>query len=52
MPAAFIDVVTSVSGLAIVDDTITDRGRFVPSWCGLRMNRGLLFLSGGLRRLL
>jgi hypothetical protein len=52
MPAAFIDVVTSVSGLAIVDDTITDRGRFVPSWCGLRMNRGLFLLSGGLRRLL
>jgi hypothetical protein len=51
-PAALIDVITSVSGLAIVDDAITDRGRFVPSWRGLGMNRDLFLLSGGLRRLL
>jgi hypothetical protein len=51
-PAVFVDVVTSFSGLMIVDDAITDRDRFVPSWGGLRMNRGLFLLSGGLRRLL
>jgi hypothetical protein len=52
MPTAFVDVFTGISGLAIVDDAIMDRGRFVPSWCGLGMNRGLFLLSGGLRKLL
>jgi hypothetical protein len=33
-----VDVVTGVLGLVIVDDAITNRGRFVPSWCKLRMN--------------
>jgi hypothetical protein len=33
-PATFVDVVTGVSGLAIVNDVITNKGRFVPSWCG------------------
>jgi hypothetical protein len=51
-PTAFVDVFTGVSGLAIVDDVITDTGRFVPSWGGIRMNLGLFLLSGGLRRLL
>jgi hypothetical protein len=51
-PAALVDVIMGVSGLTIVDDAITDRGRFVPSWCGLRMNRCLFLLSGGLHRLL
>jgi hypothetical protein len=51
-PASFVDVVTGVSGLTIIDDAITDRGRFVPSRCGLGMNQGLFLLSGGLRRLL
>jgi hypothetical protein len=37
-PTAFADVVTSVSGLAIVDDAFTDRGCFVPSWHRLGMN--------------
>jgi hypothetical protein len=49
---AFVDVITGVSGLRIVDNAITDRGHFVPSWGGLRMNRDLFLLSGGLRRLL
>jgi hypothetical protein len=52
MPAALVDVITGISGLVIVDDAIMNRGRFVPSWCGLEMNRGLFLLSGGLRRLL
>jgi hypothetical protein len=51
-PATLIDVITGISGLVIVDDAVTDRGRFVPSWCRLGMNRGLFLLSGGLRRLL
>jgi hypothetical protein len=51
-PTAFVDVVTGVSRLAIVDDVFMDRGRLVPLWCGLGMNRGLFLLSGGLRRLL
>jgi hypothetical protein len=51
-PAALVDVVTGVSRLVIVDDAITNRGRFFPSWCGIGMNRGLFLLSGGLRRLL
>jgi hypothetical protein len=33
-----VDVVTGISGLAIVNDAVTDRGRFVPLWCGLGMN--------------
>jgi hypothetical protein len=37
-PVAFVDVVTGVSGLVIVDDAFTDRGRLVPLWCGLGMN--------------
>jgi hypothetical protein len=37
-PAVFVDVVAGVSGLVIVNDAITDRGRFVLSWCGLEMN--------------
>jgi hypothetical protein len=52
MPVAFVDVVTGVSGLTIVNDAITDRGHFVPSWCELGINRGLFLLSGGLCRLL
>jgi hypothetical protein len=52
MPAAFVDVITGVSGLAIVDDVFTDRGRLIPLWCRLGMNRGLFLLSGGPRRML
>jgi hypothetical protein len=37
-PAALVDVVTGVSGLAIVDDVFTDRGCLVPLWRGFRMN--------------
>jgi hypothetical protein len=51
-PAAFVDVITGVSGLVIVDDALMDRGPLVPLWCGLRMNRGLFLLLGGLRMLL
>jgi hypothetical protein len=51
-PATFIDVITGVSGLMIVDDTFTDRGLLVPLWCRLGMNRDLFLLSGRLRRLL
>jgi hypothetical protein len=50
--AVFVDVVTGISGLVIVDDVFTDRGRLVPPWCRLRMNRCLFLRSGGLRRLL
>jgi hypothetical protein len=50
--AAFVDVVTGVSGLVVVDDALMDRGCLVPLRCGLGMNRGLFLLSGGLRRLL
>jgi hypothetical protein len=39
--AAFVDVVTGISGLAIVDDMFTDRGHLVRSWCRLGMNGGL-----------
>jgi hypothetical protein len=35
---AFVDVITGVSGLAVVDDVFTDRGCLVPLRCGLRMN--------------
>jgi hypothetical protein len=51
-PTMFVDVVTGVSGLTIVDNAITNRGCFVPLWGRLGMNRGLFLLSGGLRRLL
>jgi hypothetical protein len=50
--AAFIDVVTGVSGLMVVDDAFADRDCLVLLWCGLGMNRGLFLLSGGLHRLL
>jgi hypothetical protein len=50
--AAFVDVVAGVSGHVVVDDAFVDRGCLVPLWCGLRMNRDLFLLSGGLRRLL
>jgi hypothetical protein len=50
--AAFVDVITSVSGLVIVDDAFTDRGCLVPLRCRLGINRGLFLLSRGLRRLL
>jgi hypothetical protein len=52
MLAAFIDVITGVLGLAVVNDALTDRGYLVPLWCGLGINRGLFLLPGGLRRLL
>jgi hypothetical protein len=50
--AAFVDVITGISGLAIVDDMFTDRGHLVRSWCGLGMNQGLFLRLGGLCRLL
>jgi hypothetical protein len=50
--AMLVDVVIGISGPAIVDDAVTDRGRFVPPWRVLGMNRGPSLLSGGLRRLL
>jgi hypothetical protein len=50
--AVFVDVATDVSGLMIIDDTFTDKGRLVPLWCGLGLNRDLFLLLGGLRRLL
>jgi hypothetical protein len=49
--AAFVDVITGVSGLAVVDDTFMDRGCLVPLRCGLGINRGLFLLSAGLRML-
>jgi hypothetical protein len=51
-PTAFVDVVTGVSKLVVVDDALIDRGCLVPLRCGLRMNRGLFLLLGGLHRLL
>jgi hypothetical protein len=50
--AVFVDVVTGISGLAVVDDALTDRGCLVPLRCGLRMNRDLFLLPRGLHRLL
>jgi hypothetical protein len=50
--ATFVDVVTGVSGLAVVDDALTDIGCLVPLRCGLGMNQGLFLLSRELRRLL
>jgi hypothetical protein len=52
MPVAFVDVVTGVSGLVIVNDAFMNRGHLVPLRCRLEMNRGLFLLLGGLRRLL
>jgi hypothetical protein len=49
---ALVDVVTGISGSAVVDDAFTDRGHLVPPGGGLGMNRGLFLLSGGLHRLL
>jgi hypothetical protein len=37
-PAMLVDVIMGISGLAIVDDAVTDRGRFVPPWRRLGMN--------------
>jgi hypothetical protein len=51
-PVAFIDVITGISGLAIVDNAFMDRGCLVPLWRSLGMNQGLFLLSGGLRGLL
>jgi hypothetical protein len=51
-PTALVDVVTGISGLAVIDDAFTDRGCPVPSWGRLGMNRCLFLLSRGLRRLL
>jgi uncharacterized membrane protein YiaA len=42
--AVFVDVVTCVSGLAVADDTLTDKGYLVLLRCGLEMNRGLFLL--------
>jgi hypothetical protein len=50
--AAFVDVITGVSGLAVIDDAFMDRGFHAPSWCGLGMNQGLFLLLRALRRLL
>jgi hypothetical protein len=50
--AAFVDVVTGVSGLMIIDDAFTDRGCLVPLRCRLGMNRCLFLLSGGFHKLL
>jgi hypothetical protein len=38
MLAAFVDVITGILGLAVVDDALTDRGCLVLLWCGLKMN--------------
>jgi hypothetical protein len=45
MLAAFVDVITGISRLAVVDDTFTDRGYLVPLWCKIRMDRDLFLLS-------
>jgi hypothetical protein len=50
--AAFVDAITGVSGLVVVDDVFTDKGCLAPSWCRLGMNQGLFLLLGGLCRLL
>jgi hypothetical protein len=49
---ALVDVVTSISGFAVVDDAFTDRGCLVPPGGRLGMNQALFLLSGGLRKLL
>jgi hypothetical protein len=49
---AFVDVIASISGLAVVDNALTDRGCLVPLRCKLEMNQGLSLVSRGLRRLL
>jgi hypothetical protein len=51
VPAALVDVVTGISGLAVVDDAFTDRGSLVSLRCRLGMDRGLPFLPGGFRML-
>jgi hypothetical protein len=51
-PAALVDVVAGVSGLAVVVDVLMDRGCPVPLRCRLGMNRGLSLVSRGLRGLL
>jgi hypothetical protein len=38
MPAALIDVVMGISGLAIIDDAFMDRGCLVTLWHGFGMN--------------
>jgi hypothetical protein len=37
-PVVFVEVVASVLRPTVVDDTLTNRGCFVPAWCGLGMN--------------
>jgi hypothetical protein len=51
-PTTLVDVITGISGLAVVDDAFMDRSCLVPSGGELGINRGLFLLSGGLRRLL
>jgi hypothetical protein len=51
-PVVLVDVVTGVSRLVVVNDVLMDKGRLIPLWCGLRMNRGLFLILRGLRRLL
>jgi hypothetical protein len=38
MLAALFDVVMGISRLAVVDDTLMDRGCLVPLWCELGMD--------------
>jgi hypothetical protein len=49
---ALVDVVTGISGFAVVDDAFTDGGCLVSLGGRLGMNRGLFLMSGGLCRLL
>jgi hypothetical protein len=42
---AFVDFITGISRLVVVDDVLTDRGCLVLLRCGLEMNRGLFLLS-------
>jgi hypothetical protein len=51
-PSALVDVVTGISRFMVVDDAFTDKRCLVSLGGGLEMDRGLSFLSGGLRRLL
>jgi hypothetical protein len=37
-PAALVDVVTGISGLAVIDDAFMDRGSLVSLRCRLRMD--------------
>jgi hypothetical protein len=52
VPTAFVDVITGILGLAVVDDAFMDRGCPVRSRGRLGLNRDLFLLSGGLHRLL